>query len=460
MTTHFVTNNTNSFDLLYRTLPLILSRLLGYTPSYDSVKSPKSTTSDGTNWISFARTTTDYDALQRLLSPHINSVLVDSLLTAHYQLHQQQRISSNLPFHYVISLTNRDSAPGFSTDNSVLKVDGIQLLLLAVLSYGFTHPVTRSPDLHRFYQRILQDHLSFFLPKCTNGNSVFTSKLISTPRGPTPTSLSIASALSTFFSDALIRHMNNRPNGTADYLYWNSAKYVTQYIVGAFIVINPVKARMTLLGNDTIIDTVMSLMERVFVEFRQMAFKQLNCAINDAIGDIDAVIDMWTAWVAPWIHSSKDASSITGNNFDSTLIIPEDSSEMFDVFWTPYIRNNAVFYFVLGGQLIVHLSVELEGCTAVVGGVIDGVGRARSTLNLLLSILRPISKVNHILKNISDIDKEQQKLMNNNRHYLLYNVKNNVQSILSSINHIEMTLKKGKSEASCGKEYQFMEDDD
>ena len=398
MTTHFVTNNSNSLDLLYRTLPLILSRLLGYTPSYDSVKPPKNTTSDATNWISFARTTTDYDALQRLLSPHNNSVLVDSLLTAHYQLHQQQRISSNLSFHYVISLTNHDSVSGFNTDNSVLKVDGMQLLLLAIISYGFTHPVIRSLDLHRFYQRILQDYLSFFLPKCTNGNSVFTSKLISTPRGPTPTSLSIASTLSTFFSDALIRYMNNRPNGTADYLYWNSAKYVTQYIVGAFVVIDPVKARMTLLGNDTIIDTVMSLMERVFVEFRQMSFKQLNRAINDAIGDIDAVIDMWTAWVAPWMHSNKDVSSIMGSNFDNTLIIPEDSSEMFDAFWTPYIRNNAVFYFVLGGQLIVHLSVELTGCTAVVGGVIDGVGRARGTLNLLLSILKTNQQSQSYLK--------------------------------------------------------------
>lgn len=442
MTAQFATNNSNSIDLLYRTLPLILSRLLGYAPSYDTARSSRTITLDGTNWISLARTSTDYDALHRLLSPHNNSVLVDSLLVAHYQSQQQQRISSNLSSHYVLLLANRDNMSGFNTETVVLKVDGMQLLLLAVLSFGFTHPIIRSPDLHRFYQRIMHDYLNFFLPKCTNGNSVFNSKFISTPRGPTSTSLSIASSLSTFLSNALIKSMSNRPSGTADCLYWVSVKYTTQYIVNAFVVINPVKTRMTLLGNDAMIDTIMSLMEKTFVEYRQVSFKQLNYAIDDAAGEIGAVIDVWTAWTAPWTHPN----SITGNNIDSTLVIPDDSSEMFDAFWTPYIKNNAVFYFVLGGQLIVHLSVELAGCTVVVDGVIEGVGRTRNALNLLLNVLRPTSRINHILKNINDIDKEQQKLMNSNRHCLLYNVVNNVRSILSSINHIEMALRKGKSE--------------
>ena len=140
-------------------------------------------------------------------------------------------------------------------------MDGVQLLLLAILSFGFTHPIARSSDLYRFYQRILQDYLSFFLPRCTVAVMCSTSKFISTPRGPTTTSLSIA-IQSPFFTKALIRSMDNRPAGTADYLYWVSVKYATQYIVNAFIVINPMKARMTLLGNDTMIDTIMSLMER------------------------------------------------------------------------------------------------------------------------------------------------------------------------------------------------------
>ena len=61
-------------------------------------------------------------------------------------------------------------------------------------------------------------------------------------------------------------------------------------------------------------------------------------------------------------------------------IIPDDSSDMFDAFWTPYIKNNAVFYLCPWWTIDCHLSVELAGCTAVVDGVMDGSGRGLGML--------------------------------------------------------------------------------
>lgn len=423
--------------MLYRALPLLVSRLLGVDlvaaqPGLPAAAYfiPQAISA----WLDFATSATDCDALLKIFLP--DGILATALLSSHYMLSQQQRISVAASAMSASS-TQHTYEVRAAPSKPARKVDGIQYLFACVIAMALQAPVFRKRASHlelciSFYSTLLSAYLNFLLPIPSTllqnepPSSVLTSRAIAGARGVTPTSLAIASALTTFFVDCLAEHWLSGafPSPSDLRPFWRALYIFTSHLLHAFVECNPARLSVPTLQLPPMlaltVDASIVLAEKSFVDVRILWFRFMHAIMSNAVdvaisldaGNLREVSEVLDAWIAPW---SAHPPGATRSASSSTIMIPlDEQSDAFVRFWTPFIQNNAVFYEVLGGLLLRRLFDDLYRHSVVAvsskGNLeAEELVKLDACLTVLVDVLGPLLPISSILRSLEQQSDEAIK---------------------------------------------------
>ena len=413
--------------MLYRVLPLLISRLLGVdlVAAQTALPTAYSIPQAISAWLDFATSETDYDAVLRVFIP--DGILATALLSSHYMLNQQQRISA-------VSVMAASSAQHMYEARTVpnkpsKKVDGIQYLFTCVISMALQTPSTfRKVASHlelciSFYSKLLSVYLNFLLPipsmlfQSEPPSSVLTSRAIASARGVTPTSLAIASALTAFFIECIVERWlsNASPNVSDLKLFWRALYIFTSHLLHAFVECNPSRLSMPALQLPPMlaltVDTSIGLAEKSFVDVRILWFRFMHAIMSNSAdvaisldaGNLREISEVLGAWIAPW---SAHPPSANCSSPSSMILVPlDEQSDAFSRFWAPFVQNNVAFYEVLGGLLLKRLFEDLHchsvGLISSKGDVeAEEVAKIYTYLTVLVDVLGPLLPISAILRSL------------------------------------------------------------